>query len=70
MCLCGIAQTIRFDARAANSAMYIAKRQTSSYAFFRTTSRGMTEIHCHGPADVSGQLSCVGHRTDCDRRSS
>lgn len=49
--------------KAADSAMYMAKRQKSSYAFFRTT-LGVTETHRHEQAGISGQLSCVGHRTD------
>jgi diguanylate cyclase len=41
--------------KAADSAMYLAKRQKSSYAFFRTTSE-VTEIHRYGEA--GSRLSC------------
>jgi diguanylate cyclase (GGDEF)-like protein len=51
--------------RAADSAMYMAKRQKSSYAFFGTPRRGPAETHRHEQA--AGQLTCVGHRTDLRR---
>lgn len=50
--------------KAADSAMYKAKRQKSSYAFFQRTLHGVTETDRHGQSGISGQLSCVGHRTD------
>jgi GGDEF domain-containing protein len=50
--------------KAADSAMYMAKRQKSSYAFFQTTSRGVAETDRHGQSGMSGRLSCVSHRTD------
>jgi diguanylate cyclase (GGDEF)-like protein len=47
--------------KAADSAMYMAKRQKSSYAFFRKT-LDVTEIRRHGQA--GSQLPTVGHRTE------
>jgi diguanylate cyclase (GGDEF)-like protein len=48
--------------KAADSAMYMAKRQKSSYAFFRRTLRDVAEMDRHRQA--GSELSCVGHRTD------
>jgi diguanylate cyclase (GGDEF)-like protein len=50
--------------RAADGAMYMAKRQKSSYAFFQTTLHRVAETNRQGQAGISGQLSCVGQRTD------
>jgi diguanylate cyclase (GGDEF)-like protein len=50
--------------KAADSAMYTAKRQRTSYAFFHAALGEVTETHRHGRADISGQLSYVSHRTD------
>jgi diguanylate cyclase (GGDEF)-like protein len=49
--------------KAADSAMYLAKRQRSSYAFFRTTLRAVTRID-RDEGRQGDQLSCVRHRTD------
>jgi diguanylate cyclase (GGDEF)-like protein len=50
--------------KAADTAMYIAKRQKSSYAFFRTTLRCVAETQRHERAGSRGQPSSVSQRTD------
>jgi diguanylate cyclase (GGDEF)-like protein len=60
----GDGSTIDELMKAADGAMYMAKRQRTSYAFFHAALDQVTDTNRHGRADISERLSYVGHRTD------